>query len=214
MHDLTYLLIYLGIAAAIGFVANRKGMGRFRAWLDRASNKHVAGLAEAKRISMVGETRAVQAFAGRAVHRVTIGTRLLSTGLAVALLLVINGRVGAGPGTFVPQGYEIPALIAAVLLAIYYLAFIWSYRLIVEDGSLTVPTLSFGRRRLDLRKLVRVEDDGAYLLRLYFEDGGRSDILKYVEGRIAFIELLEGYVASKSRWDSDLPMEFAARRGI
>ncbi|MDU8942589.1 hypothetical protein [Ovoidimarina sediminis] len=163
---------------------------------------------------MVGETRAVQSFAGRAVHRVTIGTRLLSTGLAVALLLAINGRVGAAPGTFVPDGYEMPALIAAVLLATYYLAFIWSYRLIVEDGSLTVPTLFFGRKRLDLRKLVRVEDDGAYLLRLYFEGGGRSDILKYVEGRIAFIDSLEGYVASKTKGFGDLPMEFAERRGI
>ncbi|MDU8942588.1 hypothetical protein [Ovoidimarina sediminis] len=47
MTDLTYLLLYLGIAAVIGFVANRKGMGRFRAWLDGASNKHIGGLAEA-----------------------------------------------------------------------------------------------------------------------------------------------------------------------
>ena len=76
------------------------------------------------------------------------------------------------------------------------MAYIMTYQIEREGHDMIIPTWGLGRRAHDLRGLIRIEDDGQYLLRLYFEDGSKAEIMKHVTGRGAFMADLEGYLPS------------------
>ena len=80
-------------------------------------------------------------------------------------------------------------------IAIFYLQFIWRYALVLQDSDLHVPRYLGGHRIYDLRKIEHMEDDGQYMLRLWFSAGGKAEIIKYVEGRGKLMQILREHLA-------------------
>lgn len=193
MSGLESLLIYLAIAAVIVGIGRPKGMGRYRRGLNKLANSKVENLAAAKVIASVGDSKRVDTFVGRRVHRLTVGTKLLSTFLASALVVLIYKDVDAAQPLIAPAGHGETVFLSSLGIVGYYLAYIWSYKVVIQDFELRVPTYFFSSRPYDLRQLEWFEDDGAYTLSLWFEDGGKASIMKYVEGRATLLKELSSY---------------------
>ena len=194
MQDLTYLLAYLVIAAAIVAILNLRFMGKIRRLFDKGLNATTSDLDLAKRFSEIGERRAFETTGRTSKHQVTRGLRVLATGLTIAAIWYWLGT------SFWPQDYGItvhgapPSFITIALVFVivgYYLIYIWTYEVQISDTDLIVPTFHLTKKRYDLTQLRSIEDDGAYMLRLYFHDGKRAEVLKYVTGPQSFRTRLE-----------------------
>lgn len=195
MSGLEHLAVYLGIAAILVFVGSFKGMGWFRRGLDRMANRQNGQLGNAKVIAGFGDHKEVQVFAGRRTFPLTLGIRLMSTGVSAALLVMLFRDIGADKPFIAPQGYAAHVFLGAVALSLLYLQFIWRYALILQDHELHVPRY-FGPHKLyDLRKIEHMEDDGQYNLRLWFSEGGKTEIIKYVEGHGKLMQILHEHLA-------------------
>lgn len=193
MELIAGLLPLLLIAAAIRWLLNLRGLGPLRRAMDVFANGSVTNLNHAKRFSDIGESVPFEAQGGTNRHETTVGLRILATFLMVTLLGIL--ATGGPTQPLLGRGMESFLVFAgAVLLAGYYLIYIWTYRLTLSDSELVIPTWGLGEKRFDLARLDSVEDDGAYCLRLYFDDGRRAEILKYVTGRRTMLTRLENRV--------------------
>lgn len=195
MSDLKIIMIYLLIGAVLVFVLNRPGMGRVRRGMDRLANRSASGLGAAKLVADIGSAQQAGLAAGQVQHDATIGLKALSTVVVGLMLALMWPGAEWTPGMSIvgPDGQLIFA--GACLLAAIYLAFILRYRIEIVGNDLMVPTYWQTRRAHDLRKLTSLEDDGAYIFRLYFEDGRKVEILKYVTGAADLRQRLMTHIA-------------------
>ena len=171
-------LLILGAAA--WFVLNRFGTPKSRAALDRLTGG--SKLPGQDRLAQVGEGVPEQGLFGQLVMPLTIGVRGIATVLVIALLIALNIHSDS-PESFIPPEYFWQGYMLTSALVAWYMGYVWTYVLTLDDARLVVPTWGFGAREYDLRQLIRVEDDNALLLRLYFEDGGKAEVFKNVRGR-------------------------------
>ncbi len=192
------LVPYLVIAAALHWVLGRRFMGPIRRAMDIIFNRQTADLGTALRFSRIGEAKAYDSQARTDSHQTTIGLRMLATFGATTLLCML--AFGQSAEAMLGNGVT-PFLTFAMLFLItgYYLIYIWTYRIDIAADTMTIPTYHMTRRALDPRRLIRIEDDGAYVLRLYFEDGSRAEVLKYVTGRQALTARLTAEVNRNAR---------------
>ena len=194
MQDLTYLIAYLVIAAAIVGVLNLRYMGPIRRLFDKGVNATTSDLDLAKRFSEIGERRAFETSGRTSKHQVTRGLRVLATGLTICALWYWLGMAWTTEvdGMTIQSNPPSFLTIALVLVIVgYYLIYIWTYEVQISDTDLIVPTYHLTKKRYDLTKLRSIEDDGAYMFRLYFHDGKRAEVLKYVTGPQSFRTRLE-----------------------
>lgn len=178
-----------GIACVVWLVFFRFGTPQTRALLDRLANR--SKMPGQDRVAQIGETGPVRGAFGQLTMPLTLGVRVISTVGVIAILYLLNlhsENAGISP---LPPEYFWEGYMAASALSAWYMSYIWTYSLALDGHRLIVPTWGFGAREHDLRGLIRVEDDGAYLLRLYFEDGGKAEVLKYVRGRAELLNLLD-----------------------
>ncbi|MEO1796153.1 MAG: hypothetical protein AAFR53_03955 [Pseudomonadota bacterium] len=115
------------------------------------------------------------------------GVKLLATVLVGLLLTMIN--LNSALDALAP-GYFWESYMAVSALSAWTISYVWTYALSLDGARLSIPTWAFGVRELDLRKLVHVEDKGAYVLRLHFEDGSRAGVMKHIERRPEFMAAL------------------------
>ena len=195
MSGLEHLAIYLVIAAVLVFVGSFKGMGWFRRGLDRAANRQNGQLGNAKVIAGFGDNKEVQAFAGRRTFRMTFGLRLMSTVLSGVLLLFLFRDIGAENPMVAPKGLGAEVFLGGAGLAAFYLHFIWRYALVIQDYELHVPRYIGSPKVFDLRKIEHVEEDGQYNLRIWFSEGGKTEIIKFVEGHGKLMQILHEHLA-------------------
>ena len=197
MQEFAYLLFYIVIAAALLWVLNLRGMGSIRRLFDRFLNATTSGLSLMTRFSEIGTDRKFEKQGHTAYHSSSRGLRLIATaltGLALWYWLTLS-QTNNIAGVTVQSNPPSFVTIALVLLIVgYYLIYIWTYQVKITDTELTVPTYHLTTRSYDLTQLNSVEDDGAYSLRLYFRDGRRAEVLKYVTGQLTFRRRLEDTV--------------------
>ena len=194
MQDLAYLIAYLVIAAAIVGVLNLRYMGPIRRLFDKGVNATTSDLDLAKRFSEIGERRAFETSGRTSKHQVTRGLRVLATGLTICALWYWLGMAWATKvdGMTIQSNPPSFLTIALVLVIVgYYLIYIWTYEVQISDTDLIVSTYHLTKKRFDLTQLRSIEDDGAYMFRLYFHDGKRAEVLKYVTGPQSFRTRLE-----------------------
>jgi len=189
------LLLYLGIAAVLVFIGGFKGMGWFRRGLDRQANRSNPNQGLAKIIASAGDDKEVQSFAGRSTFRLSIGIRLLSTVLSGALLVTLFNEIGSAEPILVPAEYAVHAFFGGLFVALLYLLFIWKYHLMIEGYELHVPRYVGGHKVYDLRKIEHVEHDGGYMLRMWFSEGGKAEVIQYIEGRGKFMKTINEFLA-------------------
>ena len=162
---------------------------------DRLANR---SRYDTSRVAQIGESLPVQNTLGRVTMPLTIGTRFIATVAVIALLVASNRFRYEEVITPIPPEQFWLYYIAISALAAWYLGYIWTYALVVDQTQLAVPTWGLRAREYDLSKLIRIEDDGAYILRLYFLEGGKAEILKHVRGRAHFIEMLQSYAPMRT----------------
>ena len=182
------ILVVLG--TAVWFVFNRFGTPKSRAALDSLTIG--SKLLGQDRLAQVGEGAPDQGIFGQLVMPLTIGVRGIATVLVIALLIALNIHSESADSIIPPEYFWQGYMLTSALVA-WYMGYVWTYVLTLDDARLVVPTWGFGAREYDLRELVRVEDDSAFMLRLYFEDGGKAEIFKNVRGRSELMDALERF---------------------
>ncbi|MEM9438191.1 MAG: hypothetical protein AAGA15_14230 [Pseudomonadota bacterium] len=182
-------LAVFAVAIVVWLVFNRAGTPATRAILDRLANKKKAPGQD--RVARIGETPLAPDAFGKRVLPATIGVRGISTICVIAVLYLLNLHSEDASYSPIPPDYFWEGYMAASALAAWYMGYIWTYELHLHGSRLVVPTWGFRSREYDLNSLIRVEDDGAYILRLFFEDGSRAEIVKYVRGRADLLNALE-----------------------
>ena len=162
-------------------------MRRLRRAMDRRG-------APASRAAWIGTDGEGSEGAFGTTFRASLGLRLVST--CLVLQLAHQGWTGraailrmAGDGS---QGALVVAGIG--LAALWYLAFIWRYEVTVERGRITFTSFSLGLAQRDLSGLVAVEDDRAYMLRLFFRDQRQAEIFRLVSGAAAMRARIEAHL--------------------
>ena len=178
MSGLASLAILLVIAAGVKFALNRMGAG-VRAKFNKMANSKISDLGAAKVVAAVGDTASVHNTLGRRTHHVTIGIKLLGTALSLFTLVYF---ADPSNGLLPEKNFMLWYSGLAACFA-WYLGYIWTYALVIENTELSVPTWGFGVKTYDLKNLISIEEDGAYSVTLFFEDGRKAEILKYVAGR-------------------------------
>ncbi|MEM6897213.1 MAG: hypothetical protein AAF576_07510 [Pseudomonadota bacterium] len=189
MTGLWGFLAVFAVAVVVWLLFNRFGTPKTRAVLDRLANQNK--LFGQDRVASIGESPLEQDAFGQRLMPLTIGVRMIATVLVVALLYVLNLHSENGNISPIPPAYFWEVYMVVSALVAWYLSYIWTYELMLDGHRLIVPTWAFGAREYDLRDLIRVEDDGAYLVRLYFEEGSRAEVMKHVRGRAEFMNALE-----------------------
>jgi hypothetical protein len=182
MSDLTLILAYLGLAAALAFAARySRGLRRMIGWhafgSQPRSNTDEGALAA--RLASVGTGLEAVTEGDWRVFRPSIGTRLLTPGLSVALLLTMFD-----PSTLGYAEIDVPPMMAAgiLLLLVYANVMMLRYRVEVSGDTLGLRTTLLPVRLFDLRLLDDVEEDAVHSFRLDFADGRSVEILKTVAG--------------------------------
>ncbi len=194
MSSLSPLFLYLAIAAVLAWSLRSRRMTGLRRFVDRRANAGVEHLGLAKRVAALGDARQQPKGAAQTHHRTTIGLRAVSATVCTAVLWVTFPGSDSDAGGMQMMGPDLnsPALFATLLvLSVPYLIFIWRYDVILSGTSLSVPTFWFTHKKVDLTELDMIEDDGAYCCRLYFRDGRRVEVLKYLTGRSDLLRVLK-----------------------
>lgn len=189
-----FVLVF-GLAVVVWLVFNKAGTPSTRAFLDRLANTKKAPGQD--RVARIGESPLSPDVFGKRVLPATIGVRGISTICVIALLYLLNLHSEDAAFSPIPPDYFWEGYMTASALSAWYMGYIWTYELHLDGYRLVIPTWGFGAREYDLRALIRVEDDGAYIMRLFFEDGSRAEIVKYVRGRAELLNALERHVAPR-----------------
>ena len=183
MFGLEYLGLYILIAAVLVWVGNRPRLRWFGRALDRHADRYVKGGRAVEVLAGLGSKRAVPANAGRSVHAATYGLKLVSTLLIVLLMTTLYYQMVGPQEQFVPEDYEAATFIAFGVAGLYYLIYIWRYRLVLEDQMLSIPTLAMSMKHYDLRNLIGVEASGGHTAKLFFGTGRPVEVLRHVADR-------------------------------
>ena len=193
------LLVTLALSVALGLLVRPRSMARLRQWSDRRTTQESA-FQNAIRIAQAGTGGEGAAGAFGTTYRASLGLRLLSTALAPVVVALFHVH---GPG-LVPGGSEadaVPLLTGGLALAaLWYLAFMWRYEVTLERDRITFTSLSLGVSQRYLAGLVAVEDDRAYMLRLFFRDQPQAEVFRMVSGAAEM----------RARIESHLPEDEAA----
>ena len=115
--------------------------------------------------------------------------KLLSTVLTVGIMAFLIRQ----PTSLVSQDHQITLFSAICALALWYMAYIWNYSIVVERDRILVPSYFFKPTAYDLNDLQWVEEDGAYSWRLIFADGRKPLVLKQLHGQAELIALFDQY---------------------
>ena len=188
-----YLLLTLAGAAALVAVTAPRRMR----WLRRLVDRQAAGSGQAgQAIAVAGIGTGGRAEQGlfAETHRASIGVRFLSTVLAPTAVFLLHAQ---GPD-LAPGGGDAGAMpwatIAAAVAALWYLAYIWRYAVEVDGAELRYTSILGGTRTRDLRGLVEIESDGAYMLRLYFDGQPKVEIIAKVADANGLRRKLEAHL--------------------
>ena len=182
MSDLTMFLVYLGLAVALAFAARySRVLRRMIGWHtfgSRPRSDTIEGALSARLASVATEMEAVTEGDWR-VFRPSIGARLLTPALSVALLLTMFD-----PSKLGYAEVDLPPMMAAgiLLLLVYANVSMLRYRVEVAGDTLALRTTLLTVRQFDLRQLDAVEEDAVHSFRLGFADGRSVEILKTVAG--------------------------------
>ncbi len=210
MSDLTAFLITLGLAAIVAAVLNLPKMGRLRRGLDRRSSLNV-DLQIARLASRSGTDGHVVETGFGDRHRATIGLKLTATALVVILLWTLFsmdfsaqmralGDTQASKVSF--DGWSTTELSLLGVAVLWYLIFVWTYEIKLGRDDISIPTIFFGSRVLPLGDLVAVENDRAYILRLFFASHRRAEIFQFVTGAKQLRTALEARAAQNEERDA------------
>jgi len=181
--------VTFGLALAVWLIFNRFGTPGMRAFLDDLANR--AKMPGQDRVAQIGDSGAQRDTFGQLKLPLTVGVRGTSTVAVFALLYLLNLHSENASFSPIPRAYFWEGYMAASAIAAWYMGYIWTYELRLDGDRLIVPTWGFGAREYDLKQLIRVEDDGAYILRLYFDGGSKAEVMKFVRGRADFMNALE-----------------------
>lgn len=182
MSGLTSILVYLGLAAALAFAARySRALRRMIGWHafgSRPRSDTVEGALSA-RLASVGTQRAAVTEGDWRVFRPSIGVRLLTPVLSVALMLTM-----VDPSALGYAQVDLPPEMAGgiLLLLVYANLSMLRYRVEVSGDTLALRSTLMPTRHFDLRLLNRVEEDAVHSFRLGFADGRSTEILKTVAG--------------------------------
>lgn len=185
--DLLFMLVYLGPAIVLALAARRSRLlRRMTGWHRFGSRPRPDGVeaAMAATLAAVGTGRAARTEGDWRVFRPSLGTRLLTPALSVALILTMQDTSLMAP---VP-----PAMVAFILLTLVYanLAMLL-YRVEIGGDVLVLRSAPWPATRFDLRQLVSVEEDAVHSFRLAFADGRSGVILKTVAGAAELRHMLQ-----------------------
>jgi len=182
MSDLTMFLVYLGLAVALAFAARySRVLRRMIGWHtfgSRPRSDTIESALSARLASVGTEMEAVTEGDWR-VFRPSIGARLLTPALSVALLLTMFD-----PSKLGYAEVDLPPMMAAgiLLLLVYANVSMLRYRVEVAGDTLALRTTLLPVRQFDLRQLDAIEEDAVHSFRLGFVDGRSVEILKTVAG--------------------------------
>ncbi|MEM1235533.1 MAG: hypothetical protein AAGI10_01100 [Pseudomonadota bacterium] len=185
--------IVVALGLVLWLVFNRYGTPKSRAALDDLSNG--SKLPGQDLIARIGEGAPDKGIFGHFMMPLTLGVRLIATGLVLALLYALNIHSDS-TDSLIPPDYFWQGYMLASALVSWYMGYVWTYSLMLDGARLTVPTWGFGAREYDLRELIRIEDDGAFMVRLYFREGDKAEIFKNVRGRTELMNVLERFTES------------------
>ncbi len=188
------LLTLLCLAAFVWYLFRqlRALMGvRSRVGLAAFLNKRNSNLQTGLTIAEVGSKRAARDSFGATHHPASLGLRFLATVLAPVLFFVGNSMLLEAKGRDVPAELAPWLGLGLLVLVLWYLAYIWTYSVELTCDTLRVPSLLLFRRSYPLENIVRVDDTGAYFVKVRFRSGRPVEVLKYVAGRDTLMEALE-----------------------
>jgi hypothetical protein len=182
MSDLATILLYLGPAVALALLARRsRALRRMMGWhaFDSRPRPDTTEAALSAGLAAIGTRRAAVTDGDRRVFRPSLGTRLLTPALSVALVLTM-----VRPSALGYQQVDLPPAMAGCILALlaYANLSMLRYRVEVSGETLVLRTTLLPSRSFDLRELVTVEEDAVHSFRLGFADGRSVEILKTVAG--------------------------------
>lgn len=184
---LSPLLVTLALALAFFLLGRPLRMRPLRRLADLRA-------APPSRASWIGTDGGGEPGAFGVTFRASLGLRLISTLLVMQLLVqgwrergVIVEWAGGGAGGLL-------AAFGIGLAALWYLAFVWRYEVTLERDRITFTSLSLGVSRRDLAGLVAVEDDRAYMLRLFFRDQPQAEVFRMVSGAAAMRARIESHL--------------------
>lgn len=191
MNGLGYFFQLVLIAIVLVWAKERFLSPRGRAWFDRIANRNVNSLRYVTQIANLGSDLPVTGPMGVERFEAAMGLKLVAgIGTVLLLWLIFPGQSIQAPdgmnvigAEFLTGPYAMLQWVLIVFIGFYYVFYIWSYRVELSGCTLSYRDLLLRPKRWDLRYLVRIEDDGAYALRLYFKDGSRGEIMKHVKGR-------------------------------
>ncbi|MEM9249332.1 MAG: hypothetical protein AAGB05_11635 [Pseudomonadota bacterium] len=195
---LTVILTFIVFAAYILILKRRsRAFFKVRSFKDFSSllNARNSNLQAGLKVAELGTKRAVRDSFDATYHPATLGLRLMGTVLAPVLFYAGNTALLNAKGTDIPEEIAPWLGLALLVLVLWYLIYIWSYAVEVSRDTLRVPTLLFLRRAYPMDEIVRVDDTGAYFVKVRFRSGRSAEVLKYVAGREVLLEALARRVA-------------------
>ncbi|WP_425050935.1 hypothetical protein [Psychromarinibacter sp. S121] len=199
MAEVGYLIGYLIIGAAISWVLKFRGLTPLRRGLDRLTAGNTENLEHMLRVAGIGQEAPYEQEQRTTTHKATFGVRMLGTFLVVALLLMICPLLGGDPALPLPGLEGLLIYLILVLLGAWYLTYMWTYEIVVTDKVISAPTWWLKRKDHDISTLDMMESDAGYMWRLYFWDGKRIEVLRYVAGRKALERRLKRQIELNRR---------------
>lgn len=183
MAEVGYLVGYLIIGAAITWLLKFRGLTPLRRGLDSLTANRTDNHESMLRVAGIGQDAPYDQEKTTATHKATFGVRMLGTFIVTAIVLAICPLWGGDPTLPLPGRDGVLTYLILVLLGAWYLTYMWTYEIVVSDSILSAPTWWLRRKAYDISTLDMIESDAGYMWRLYFWDGKRVEVLRYVAGR-------------------------------
>lgn len=182
-------VVYVIIAAALYFVVNLRFMGVARRVLDQWARLTIPMGRERRQFSNIGTEFAYETDGDTSEHDAAIGVKMLGVfGVVLLWYFLLT---------------DLPPVLMTGCLGIitgYFLIYLMNYRVIINDQVISVPTYHCTRQSYRLDQLIRIEGQGTSLTRLYFSDGRRVEIMRYVQGKKTLLLRLQN-IADRNQKD-------------
>ncbi len=191
MGEMTMILIYLVpailIALAARYSRRLRGFLGWHGFGTKARPDTMEGAMSAV-LATVGTGRDAATEGDWRVFRPSIGARLLTPALTVAMLITMyrNSDAGLAPVDLPPMAAN-----AILLVLIYANIAMLRYRVEVFGDELVLRSTLWPARRFDLRDLRSVEEDAVHSYRLTFSGRRNAEILKTVAGAAELRHMLQ-----------------------
>lgn len=195
MENLMMLGLYVAIALVlVALFGGKRWFQRLTGErdLDEKMGRSVEQM-QVDLLAGVGTGGAARQSLTRTIYRPSWGIRLVGPGLACLVLyqMLKMEAVGSISSAFSDDDVQVdltqllnaePWMIAVMVLILWYSLFIWAYEIDIDGHDLSHIGWFFNRKTYDLRRLKSVSESqqGLYVLR--FEDGRKTELIKYVKG--------------------------------